>query len=233
MQLEDLWEKYGSYGPFNISSLPEHIRNQGVKITYPPRSVILSRGEFPKYIYFIETGIALGTRDYNDGNNYYYFQISTENGCLGLLEVLSHQPRTVATIVAGTEVTVLRVSAAVIYNFIMTDQEMLYRCLYIVSNDLYQRSGSDGLLYYRRGIDRVRYYLVQYCSLHGEAGETVSVTSDYQTIANNIGVSVRTVVRSIRILKEQEEITSIRKKIFISPVQYQTMLEAILPLLHD
>ena len=78
MQLEDLWEKYGSYGPFNISSLPEHIRNQGVKITYPPRSVILSRGEFPKYIYFIETGIALGTRDYNDGNNYYYFQISIQ-----------------------------------------------------------------------------------------------------------------------------------------------------------
>ena len=59
------------------------------------------------------------------------------------------------------------------------------------------------------------------------------MTSDYQTIANNIGVSVRTVVRSIRILKEQEEITSIRKKIFISPEQYQTMLEAILPLLHD
>ena len=59
------------------------------------------------------------------------------------------------------------------------------------------------------------------------------MTSDYQTIANNIGVSVRTVVRSIRILKEQEENTSIRKKIFISPEQYQTMLEAILPLLHD
>lgn len=233
MQLEELWEKYREYDCFNLSVLPEHILKQGVRVTYPPRSVILNRGEFPKYIYFLESGIALGTRDYNDGNNYYYFQIGTENGCLGLLEVLSHQPKVVATVVAGTEVTVLRISSAVIYDYIMNSPEMLFRCLHIVSNDLYQRSGSDGLLYYRRGIDRVRYYLVQYCSLHGEAGQTVRVSADYQTIASNIGVSVRTVVRSIRALKEQEEISSVRKKILISPEQYQTMLEAILPLLHS
>lgn len=233
MHLEDLWKKYREYDRFNLSVLPDHILKQGVRVTFPPRSVIINRGEFPRYIYFVEAGIALGTRDYTDGNNYYYFQIDTKSGCLGLLEVLSHQPRTVATVMAGTEVTALRISSAVIYDFIMNNPDMLYRGLYIVSNDLYQRSGSDGLLYYRRGIDRVRYYLVQYCNLHGKSGQTVSVTADYQTIASNIGVSVRTVVRSIRTLKEQEEITSIRKKLLISPEQYQTMLKAILPLLHE
>ena len=144
-----------------------------------------------------------------------------------------YQPATVATVVARTEVTALRVNSAVIYEFIMNSPKLLAQCVYMVAGDLYQRSGNDGILYYYRGIDRVRYYLVQYCGLHGRGDGEVWVDADYQTIASNIGVSVRTVVRSIRTLKEQGEITSVRKKISISPDQYQTMLDAILPLLHS
>lgn len=233
MRLQELWKKYESFHHFNVSVLPDSIQAQGVRITYPPRSVIVSRGDFPDYIYFIEEGTALGTRDYNDGNNYHYFLITRENGALGLLEVLSHNPRTVATIVASTEVTALRVSSAVIYQHIMTCPEALYSCLHMVACDLYQRSGNDGILYYQRGIDRVRYYLVQYYDLHQRDGGSVLIQPDYQTIASNIGVSVRTVVRGIRKLKEQGEITSVRKKLSVSPGQYQTMLEAILPLLRE
>ena len=47
MQLEELWEKYREYDCFNLSVLPEHILKQGVRVTYPPRSVILNRGNFP------------------------------------------------------------------------------------------------------------------------------------------------------------------------------------------
>ena len=50
---------------------------------------------------------------------------------------------------------------------------------------------------------------------------------DYQTIASNIGVSVRTVVRSIQKLKELGEITSVRKKIYISERRQLIMLEEI------
>lgn len=232
MQLEELWKKYNSYDHFNLSVLPESIRAQGVRVTFPPGSVIISRGDPPEYIYFFEKGTALGTRNYNDGNNYYYFRITKENGCLGLLEVLSHHSRIVATVVASTEVTVLRISSALIYEYIMSDLSMLRSCLRIVACDLYQRSGNDGILYYQRGIDRVRYYLVQYCNLHGNGDRPVLVRPDYQTIASNIGVSVRTVVRGIRSLKETGEITSEKKKISISREQYETMLEAILPLFH-
>ena len=37
MKLEELWERYGSFGPFNIGSLPESIRSQGTRIVFPPR----------------------------------------------------------------------------------------------------------------------------------------------------------------------------------------------------
>lgn len=227
MQLQQLWKKYSPYNQFNLSILPEKIKNQGVRLTYEPHSLIISRGEFPKYIYFIESGVALGSRDYKDGNSYYYFQITSKTGSVGLLEVLAHEPRTIATIVANTRVTVLRISSAVIYEYLMTHPDMLYNCAYIVSHDLYQRSGNDGILYYQRGIDRVRFYLVQYYMLYASNGQKILVETDYQTIASNIGTSVRTVVRSIQKLKDLGEITSVRKKIYVSRKQQLVMLEEI------
>lgn len=226
-QLQSLWEKYSSYHQFNLSVLPEEIKAQGVRITYKPHSVILTRGVFPQYIYFFESGIALGTRHYNDGNNYYYFRISPQTGCAGLLEVLARETRTVATIVASTEVTVLRINSAIIYEYLMNNIEMLYNCTYIVAHDLYQRSGNDGLLYYQNGADRVRYYLVQYYMLHSDHKADLTVADDYQTIASNIGVSVRTVVRSIQKLKESGEVSSVKKKITLSASQYQMMMERV------
>ena len=63
--------------------------------------------------------------------------------------------------------------------------------------------------------------------LHTSKVEQILVEPDYQTIASNIGVSVRTVVRSIQKLKELGEITSVRKKIYISERQQLIMLEEI------
>ena len=225
MRLEELWKKYSPYNQFNLSVLPEEIKSQGVRLTYEPHSVIISRGEFPKYIYFIESGTALGTRIIRTAT-ILYFRI-TSKPVPWTLEVLAHEPQTIATVVASTRVTVLRISSAVIYEYLMTHLDMLYNCTYIVAHDLYQRSGNDGILYYQRGIDRVRFYLVQYYMLHASKGQKILVEPDYQTIASNIGVSVRTVVRSIQKLKELGEITSVRKKIYISERQQLIMLEEI------
>lgn len=231
MNLEELWKQYGSYNQFNLETLPPDILSQGVRLTYASGSVIISRGDFPGYIYFIESGVALGTREYNDGNNYYYFRITRETGSLGLLEVLAREPRSIATVVASTEVNVLRISSAVIYEYLMQHVDMLYNCTYIVAHDLYQRSGNDGILYYQQGIDRVRYYLVQYYMLHADGSDSLAVQPDYQTIASNIGVSVRTVVRSVSKLKESGEITVFKKKVSISREQCGRMQEAIMALI--
>lgn len=231
MVLEELWKKYNTYDQFNIAVLPQEIKAKGVRITYEPRTVIISRGDFPSYVYFIESGVALGTRDYNDGNNYYYFRITRQTGSLGLLEVLAREPRCIATVVASTRVTVLRISSAVIYEYLMTHLDMLYNCVYIVAHDLYQRSGNDGILYYQKGIDRVRYYFVQHYLLHGEGDGPLTVQTDYQTIASNIGVSARTVVRSVAKLKELGEVTVCRKRVVISKEQQMRMQEVIRPLI--
>lgn len=119
MNLRELWKKYDSYNQFNVSVLSEEIKTQGVQLVYPAGSVIISLGDFPDYVYFIQSGSAIGTRDYHDGNNYFYFRITSENGSVGLLEVLARKDRSVATVVAETQVTALRISSSIIYEYLM------------------------------------------------------------------------------------------------------------------
>jgi hypothetical protein len=61
---------------------------------------------------------------------------------------------------------------------------MLRRCLTLVSDDLYKRSGNDGIFYYLDGLDRVRYYFVNYYDAHKkETDDIVTVEAEYQDIA--------------------------------------------------
>lgn len=229
MQLQELWDKYSHYHEFNSSILPEEILSQGVRLTYQPGAVILNRGDFPNYIYFLESGVALGSRQYDDGNNFYYFHVTPKTGSVGLLEVLARQPRIIATIVASTEVTVLRIRSAIIYEYLMSHIDMLYNCTYIVAQDLYSLSGKQGVLYYRNSIDRVRYYLVQYYTSHGKDKKDLLIADDYQTIAGSLGISVRTVVRSMQTLKKLGEITSEKKRLYLSYQQHLALLKKIEP----
>lgn len=77
----------------------------------------------------------------------------------------------------------------------------------------------------------MRYYLVQYYLLHHLEEDILVVEPDYQVLASNIGLSVRTVVRCVQKLKQLDEITSCRRKLTISPGQHERSMSRIQPLL--
>lgn len=226
MSLEQLWEKYKGFKEFNYTMLSEPVKRAAVKVEFSPKSIITMAGEYPKYVYFLTSGVAQGVRIYQNGNSYHYFVLTKDDGSVGLLELLSQEKQYVATIIAVTPVTAYRVKASLIYETIMSDMNLLRCCLYVVSHDLYQRSGNDGLLYYRSGIDRVRFFLTSYYRTHAQNKETVALLTDYQTIASSIGVSLRTVGRSIQKLKDQNFVSSEKKKIIISFAQYERLRDA-------
>lgn len=229
MSLQKLWEKYRQGTVFNYSVLPKELRKKGECLELDARCMIVSRGEFPHWIYFILEGTVTGIREYADGNEYSYFQLDKQNGSIGLLEILARKDRYIATIVSTTKVKLLRIEAEVIYEAIMEDKSLLRRSMSLLAEDLYQRSGKEGILYYFQGIDRVRYYLTSYYEEHREDAENgkLIVRAEYQDIASSIGVSVRTVGRNLQKLKESGEIGSSKKKIMVSDIQYHQMLDSL------
>lgn len=226
MKLSEAWQKYQRQ-PFNWSSLPEKLKQQGKIIRFSPGSLIVNRGDMPNYIYFIQSGVVAGMREYENGNEYNYFRLDHANGSIGLLELLAQETSYVASIVCLTEVTAARIDAAAVYDTIMQDVELLRRCTALLASDLYKRSNSDGALYYFRGIDRVRYYLIAYFEENSHAGASVIVQEEYRDIASRIGMSIRTVGRNIQKLRQMGEISSKNRHIVLTREQYLKMVREI------
>ena len=224
--MEKLWEKYKTAGAFNMQALPESLIKQGVLIEYEKNSILVSRGERPDYIYFIEEGMVAGIREYTNGSTYSYFQLNSTNGSVGLLEILAGKDSYIATLSTIRRVKALRIDAALVYQTIMEDKELLRQCINLLSDDLYKRSGNDGIMYYMSGLNRVRFFLVTYYEGHQNQkngkGE-ILVEAEYQDIANGIGMSMRTVGRNLQKLKESGELKNIQKKIIISKRQYEKL----------
>lgn len=223
-----MWKYYGVDGFFNYSVLPEELLKKGTKVKYGKNSVVVSRGEFPKNIFFIVEGVVTGVKEYPNGNVYSYFRLDKSNGSIGLLEIMARQEKYIATIVTVTEVKAIRIDSAVVYQTIMEDIKLLRRCSIILSDDLYKRSGNDGVLYYLSGIDRVRFFLTKYYEEHltvQDQRERMIIRAEYQEIANTIGMSVRTVGRNLQKLRVSGEILSDRKRILIGEQQYEKLIE--------
>lgn len=230
MKLQKLWRKYKSDKEFNLQALPETLAKQGVSIEYEKNSILVSRGERPDYIYFIQEGMVAGIREYANGNTYSYFQLNSTNGSVGLLEILAGKDAYIATLNTVTRVKALRIDASLVYQTIMEDKELLRQCINLLADDLYKRSGNDGIMYYMSGLDRVRFFLITYYEGHQNMrnvkGE-VFVEAEYQDIANGIGMSIRTVGRNLQKLKQTGELKNIQKKIVISERQYEKLRENI------
>ena len=204
--------------------MPESLVKQGVLVEYEKNSILVSRGERPDYIYFIQEGMVAGIREYANGSTYSYFQLNSTNGSVGLLEILAGKEHYIATLSTITRVKALRINAALVYQTIMEENELLRKCINLLADDLYMRSGNDGIMYYMSGLDRVRFFLLTYYERHQKNSEgDVLVEAEYQDIANGIGMSIRTVGRNLQKLKETGELKNIQKKIIMGKQQYEKL----------
>lgn len=228
-ELLSMWQQYQLTGHFNVHDLPPELLKQGTKLSFQPKQTVVSRGDFPSDVYFVLSGEAVGLREYADGNEYSYFQLDENKGVVGLLEVIAQKEHAIATVIAKTPLEVLRLPAVTIYRRLQTDVDLMRKCMAWLAQDLYTRSGNDGLFYYAKAIDRVRFYLVTYYEQKSHLLATTKenelvVAASYQEIAKQLGISVRTVGRVIQKLRLADEVSTDKKKIFLSPHQYKQML---------
>lgn len=223
-QLKEMWQTYGSEKRFNYSKIKDRLGDNHSIVKFKADEPIVMRGDFPTYIYFIRSGVAIGIRDYEDGSEYDYFQLDETNGSIGLLETLAQKEEIIATITCLTEVTAVRVPSATVYQWIMQDLELLRLSANLLADDLYHRSGSDGLFYQLNGVDRLRYYLVEYYDKQVKSGdELVEIQEIREKIGHKLGLSVRTVGRSLKKLRDNKEIVSIDRKIYVGSNERQRL----------
>ena len=220
-KVEAIWNQFDvSYG-VALDLLPAALSAHTARKIYLPEEIIVSEGDSLQYVYYIESGVVDGMKRFESGKDYHYFKLDRFNGAIGLLELFSRQSSIIATIVAKTKVTILRIPADELYFFAMNDLPLLRKISYHIANDLYRDSGLNGKLFYLSGTERVCFYLADYFQKNSFPQSFVEVKQSYQTIANHIGVSQRTVGRAISDLREQGLCTVRGKRIRISREQYE------------
>lgn len=230
-KLQDKWQEYGRDKLFNYSKIQHKITDEYPVVTFEPKSSIVVRGDFPEYVYFILSGVAVGTRNYQDGNEYDYFQLSKSNGSIGLLEILAQKEQMIATVTSLSKVRAIRVPANVVYGWVMEDIELLRLSANLLAEDLYHRSSNDGLFYRYKGIDRLRHFLVSYYDEHSkDKNGVVEVFETREKIGNKMGLSVRTVGRSLKRLRDNQEIMSSDRKTMIGKKEYQRLKAQLIQL---
>ncbi|GAA3012227.1 Crp/Fnr family transcriptional regulator [Tetragenococcus solitarius] len=225
--LQKRWKNYEQETSFNSSVFADFLTLHGQKIKCKPGDILVEGGDFPSNIYFITEGIGIGKRSYEDGDEYVYFQVDQTNGNIGLLEVLARKESYISTVTCLTDVVAIKIPSHLIYEKIMRSQSLLRRCSVLLAQDLYRRSGSEGLLYRFKGVDRMRYFLIKYYEENCDSHSIVKLQKKYQDISFELGISLRTVGRSIKKLKEQGEIISNNRKIFIDKSHYQILMHQL------
>ena len=225
MDLRECWNKYKPCEKLTYDNLPEDLKSQGRIVKFPAKSIIMNAGDFPEYVYFIITGTVSGIRKSPDGNEYHYFYLDKYSGSVGCLEVFATKEKSVATIVASSDVVALKLNSAIMYEYAMNNISILLPCYMIIAEHLYERSKNDGRMYRMRGGERIINFLVEYYNLHKANKSTVVIKLTYQDLSNRLGISVRTVGRCIKQLKEQNLITSHNRSLSITPEQYAQLIK--------
>lgn len=224
-KLENLWQQYGVNHTLNFSMVRERVVDSFPRLTYPKGKVIVYRGDFPDYIYFIVQGQAVGTKYYEDGSQYDYFTLDHTNGSIGLLEVMAKKPQIIATVTCFTDLICYKVPSEIVYDWIMNDIQLLRVSANLLSNDLYRSSRRDGLFNHLEGIDRVRQFMIEYYRQNKvQNGEFVKVNLNRLQIGNQLGLSIRTVSRSYQQLIANGELTNLQRKIYIDERNYERLI---------
>lgn len=223
-RLIDQWERYNNGSIFNYSSIRDKAEGRYPLVNFSANDPIVERGAFPEYVYFILAGSVIGARHYEDGNEYDYFQLDSSNASIGLLEVLAQREKIIATILCTTNVKTIRIPSEVVYEWVMQDIHLLRLSTRLLARDLYRSSGNDGLFYYFGGVDRLRYYL-KTCYEEGSSKGTriVRVCENREQIAHKLGLSVRTVGRALKMLKDSGELMNVNRRICIGPEEYMAL----------
>ncbi|KAF1299380.1 hypothetical protein BAU15_01665 [Enterococcus sp. JM4C] len=218
------WQEYNQQRTINYHSVQNKGLEQYPVIRFEPKQTIVMRGDFPEYVYFIISGIVMGARNYADGNEYDYFQLGKSNGSVGLLEILAQQEETIATITCLTKVEAVRVPSSIVYEWLMQDLDLLRLSAGLLARDLYDRSGNDGLLYRYEGVNRLRHFLISYYEERvKDESDLIEVVEIREKIGNKLGMSVRTVGRALKKLRENQEIISEQRRIYIGLQEYQRL----------
>lgn len=142
------------------------------------------------------------------------------------LEIMSGELINATTLVAQTDCMLLKFTASDFLNALKLDSEFLFFTSQQLAQKMYKECYRLGDNLFTNGLDKLKNYLVNsYCE-KGSNSELI-IRKTRQVIANEVGVSEKTINRNVKHLVDQKLLEIYKGKICIKQLHYESLLKQI------
>lgn len=218
MTIEEVLEKVPALQEY-ICTMPEDIRKRCVIKVHPPGFIIHQKDAALDYFGIVASGEHRVINEFENGN-VFMIERNEPIDFIGEVTILANQPRTSVTIETTTENIILYMSRQDFENWIKTDIHFLRLVASKIAFKLYRSSYNRGAKLFYPPQYLLLDFLIQYAYQHQiERKGQITVPFTRQELFEEIGVSVKTLNRTIAKLKTEQLISITKGKITMTVKQ--------------
>jgi CRP/FNR family cyclic AMP-dependent transcriptional regulator len=209
-----------------LVGMPEEIRKKVFLKKIPAGETVVRKGEKVEYAYILIGGELKVINEFENGRIYIFERIRPIS-FVSELEILAGEMEYVSTVETVNNCSVLVISAKDFAKWITCDHAILLRISQKLAKKMYSTASKTGTANFLLGIHKIQAYIIKYYQEKQSDIEVLLIDKKRQNIADEIGVSVKTINRCIDKLNRAGLIFLRRGKIYISKEQYAKLLRVI------
>lgn len=212
-----------------LEKVPTELIEKASLTTIPRKGILFSKGDPVDYLYIIINGEIQVMNELPDGKQYVFVTLSRYD-FLGDLSILSDYMTYVGTVIASNELSLIRFPASSIIQTIEDDFDFYKLLTKELTRKIFTSSSLRGNDIYLTSLDKLKHFLVSYYEDHSttmSSLDDLTVQKTHEEIANELGLSRKSVTRSVQKLKVNNQLTVSNGKIILSEQQYQSLWKDI------
>lgn len=224
MLLEELLVKVPELYPY-IEHMPESIKDKYIIKTIPAGTLVHQKDYELHYFAIVCTGEHRVINEFENGN-VFMIEKNEPIDFIGEVTILAGMPRTSVTIETLTECIILQMPRVDFEYWITVDNQFLRLVSQKVALKLYRSSYNRGAKLFYPSIFFLMEYIVEYAKKQDiHKGKQIIIQKTREALAEEICMTIKTLNRSVKKLKDQELITIHKGKIGICYTQYQLLIK--------
>lgn len=226
MSLEELINEVPGLEEY-FRHMPEELWNRYTIRVYPPGTIIHQKDFKLENFGIIAKGEHRVINEFENGN-VFMIEKNEPIDFVGEVTILAGMEKTSVTIETLTETTVIYFSRKDFEDWISKDIDFLRLVSHKIAYKLYRSSYNRGArLFYPPNFILLDYVLKQAAFLHIESKGSIIISKTRQELYEECGITVKTINRTIKKLKEDGVISLNKGKISMNLEQYRLARETI------
>jgi CRP/FNR family cyclic AMP-dependent transcriptional regulator len=209
-----------------LSGMPQDIRGRCSLKLYKSDNYIIKKGDEIKYVGILCKGELNVLNEFANGS-IYLFHVNEAIDFIGEMEILANQPLAVVTNQAKSDCMVLKILKSDFLKWIEQDNYITSIVAKRLAIRLCHESPLQGYSHYYPAAHMIKRFIVEYVMNGFDNAKEVLINKKRQEIANMLGISIKTVDRNIKKLKEQDLVTIKKGKIYVNEEQYLKLVDMI------